>query len=106
MLGLSDSELAQQLQDPERRDQAREALVYRYRPMVRALGHQYQLPAQYCEDLSQVGYVGLMKAINSFDPAIRPELKPYARVCVAGEIKRYFRDKRRRTVCRTRRQSH
>jgi RNA polymerase sigma-B factor len=35
-----------------------------------------------------------MKAINSFDPAIRPELKPFARVCVAGEIKRYFRDKR------------
>jgi RNA polymerase sigma-B factor len=94
MLGLSDSELAQQLQDPERHDQAREALVYRYRPMVRALAHQYQLPAQYYEDLTQVGYVGLMKAINSFDPAIRPELKPFARVCVAGEIKRYFRDKR------------
>lgn len=94
MLGLSDSELAQQLQDPERRHQAREALVYRYQPMVRSLARQYQLPAQYYEDLIQVGYVGLMKAINSFDPAIRPELKPYARVCVSGEIKRYFRDKR------------
>jgi RNA polymerase sigma-B factor len=72
MLGLSDSELAQQLQDPERRDQAREALVYRYRPMIRALAHQYQLPAQYYEDLTQVGYVGLMKAINSFDPPSGP----------------------------------
>jgi len=91
---LSDDELAQRLQDPQRRDQAREALVHRYQPLVRALARQYQLPAQHYEDLTQVGYVGLMKAINSFDPAIRPELKPYARACVSGEIKRYFRDKR------------
>jgi RNA polymerase sigma-B factor len=91
---LSDSELAQHLHDPERRDPAMEKLVYRYQAMVRALARQYQLPAQHYEDLTQAGYVGLMKAINNFDPAIRPDLKPYARACVDGEIKRYFRDKR------------
>jgi RNA polymerase sigma-B factor len=91
---LSDSELARHLHDPERRDPAMEMLVHRYQAMVRALAHQYQLPAQHYEDLTQAGYVGLMKAINNFDPAIRPELKPYARACVDGEIKRYFRDKR------------
>jgi RNA polymerase sigma-B factor len=91
---LSDSELARHLRDPERHDSALEMLVHRYQAMVRTLAHQYQLPAQHYEDLTQAGYVGLMKAINSFDPAIRPDLKPYARACVAGEIKRYFRDKR------------
>jgi RNA polymerase sigma-B factor len=91
---LSDSELARHLHDPRRHDQVCEILVGRYQAMVRALAHQYQLPAQHYEDLVQAGYVGLMKAINSFDPSIRPDLKPYARACVGGEIKRYFRDKR------------
>lgn len=91
---LSDSELARRLHDPEHHDSALEMLVYRYQAMVRSLAHQYQLPAQHYEDLTQAGYVGLMKAINNFDPAIRPDLKPYARACVDGEIKRYFRDKR------------
>jgi RNA polymerase sigma-B factor len=91
---LSDSELARHLHDPERRAPALEMLVDRYQAMVRTLAHRYQLPAQHYEDLTQAGYVGLMKAINNFDPAIRPDLKPYAWACVDGEIKRYFRDKR------------
>jgi RNA polymerase sigma-B factor len=91
---LSDSELAGLLHDPEHGGRARERLVRRYRPLVRGLAGQYRVPAEYREDLVQVGYVGLMKAINSFDPAIRGDLKPYARVCVSGEIKRFFRDKR------------
>lgn len=42
----------------------------------------------------QVGYVGLVKAINNFDPAKGGSLAAYARACVVGEIKRHFRDKR------------
>jgi RNA polymerase sigma-B factor len=68
--------------------------VSRYQALVRKSAHQYQLPAQYYEDLVQVGYLGLMKAINNFDPAVRQDLKPYAHSCVTGEIKRFFRDKR------------
>ncbi len=41
----------------------------------------------------QVGYVGLMKAIGRFDPAVGGNLAAYAQVCISGEIKRYFRDK-------------
>jgi RNA polymerase sigma-B factor len=62
--------------------------------MVRSVALQYKLPTQYYEDLIQAGYVGLVKAINNFDPAISEDLKPYAHACVAGEIKRFFRDKR------------
>jgi RNA polymerase sigma-B factor len=42
----------------------------------------------------QVGYVGLLKAINNFDPAAGASLATYARPCISGEIKRHFRDKR------------
>jgi RNA polymerase sigma-B factor len=46
------------------------------------------------EDLVQTGYVGLLNAINRFDPAVGCGLLAYARPCILGEIKRYFRDKR------------
>jgi RNA polymerase sigma-B factor len=94
LLELSDGALARLLRDPEQAESARDALVDRYGSMVRSAAYQYQLPAQYYEDLVQVGYLGLMKAINGFDPAIREDLTPYARACVTGEIKRFFRDKR------------
>lgn len=42
----------------------------------------------------QVGYVGLMKAINNFDPALGYSLAAYAEPCITGEIKRHFRDRR------------
>ena len=42
----------------------------------------------------QVGYVGLLKAINNFDPAFGGNLAAYAQPCISGEIKRHFRDKR------------
>jgi RNA polymerase sigma-B factor len=41
-----------------------------------------------------VGYVGLVAAINNFDPAVGCSLATYARSHINGEIKRYFRDKR------------
>jgi RNA polymerase sigma-B factor len=42
----------------------------------------------------QVGYVGLLKAINNFDPAFGGGLRAYAMPCITGEVKRHFRDKR------------
>jgi RNA polymerase sigma-B factor len=41
----------------------------------------------------QVGYVGLMKAINKFDPAVGVSLAAYAFPSVSGELKRHFRDR-------------
>ena len=42
----------------------------------------------------QVGYVGLLKAINGFDPAVGDSLSAYAAPCIAVAVKRHFRDKR------------
>jgi RNA polymerase sigma-B factor len=70
------------------------SLVARYGSMVRSCAYHYHLPAQYTEELIQVGYVGLLKAINNFDPALSERLSGYAQACISGEIKRFFRDKR------------
>jgi RNA polymerase sigma-B factor len=76
------------------RDTACEVLVTRYQPLVRSCVLRYRNSVEPQEELMQVGYVGLLKAINNFDPAIGTSLASYAQPCVSGEIKRHFRDKR------------
>src|ERR1700689_324564 len=78
----------------ERRAVACELLVSRYRWLVRSCVRPYLRSPEPAEDLMQVGYVGLLKAIGNFDPAIGGTLATYARPCITGELKRYFRDKR------------
>ena len=77
-----------------RRDAAGEVLVSRYQPLVRSCVLRYKNSAEPQEELMQVGYVGLLKAINNFDPRLGASLAGYAQPCVSGEIKRHFRDRR------------
>ena len=77
-----------------RRSAACEALVLRYRSLVRSCARRYRDSPEPQEELMQVGYVGLLKAINNFDPAFGGNLAAYAKPCISGEIKRHFRDKR------------
>ena len=70
-----------------------ELLVARHRNLVRSCVQRCRRGAEPAEDLMQVGYVGLMKAISRFDPAVGGSLAAYAQVCISGEIKRHFRDK-------------
>jgi RNA polymerase sigma-B factor len=76
------------------RELACEVLVTRYQPLVRSCVLRYRNSVESIEELMQVGYVGLLKAINNFDPAIGTSLAGYAQPCVTGEIKRHFRDRR------------
>ena len=76
------------------RSEACETLIGRYQRLVRHCVRQYQGSPESTEELMQVGYVGLLKAINNFDPDIGGNLAAYAQPCVNGEIKRHFRDKR------------
>jgi len=77
-----------------RREVACELLVARYRWLVRSCVRRYLPSPESAEDLMQVGYVGLLKAIRNFDPDICGSLAAYARPCISGELKRHFRDKR------------
>jgi RNA polymerase sigma-B factor len=78
----------------EQRAAACELLVTRYRWLVQSCVRRYLHSPEPTEDLMQVGYVGLVKAIGNFDPAICGSLAAYARPCISGELKRHFRDKR------------
>jgi RNA polymerase sigma-B factor len=81
-------------QASQRRAVACELLVIRYQGLVRSCVRPYRGTPVPAEDLMQVGYLGLLKAISHFDPAAGASLAAYARPCISGELKRYFRDKR------------
>jgi RNA polymerase sigma-B factor len=78
----------------EQRAAACELLVSRHRNLVRSCVQRYKRSPEPAEDMMQVGYVGLLKAINNFDPDLGGSLAAYAQPCIIGEIKRHFRDKR------------
>jgi RNA polymerase sigma-B factor len=81
-------------QASQRRAAACELLVTRYHGLVWSCVRPYQGSPVPIQDLMQVGYLGLLKAIGRFDPAAGVRLGAYARPCISGELKRYFRDKR------------
>jgi RNA polymerase sigma-B factor len=95
---LTDGELLTQLRALPRGNEQRASicavLVERYEKLVRSCVRQYRGSPEPAEDLLQVGYVGLLKAINNYDPEVGDSLSAYAAPCVSGEIKRHFRDKR------------
>ena len=95
---VSDSDLLELVRSlplaSSRRAAACEQLIQRYRGLVRACVNRYRRSPEPTEDLMQVGYLGLIKAINNFDPSFGRNLAAYAQPCISGELKRYFRDKR------------
>ncbi len=77
----------------QRRGAACEMLVARYQPLVRSCARKYWNGPESADELMQVGYVGLMKAINKFDPEVGGSLAAYAFPSISGELKRHFRDR-------------
>ncbi|HEY6538423.1 MAG TPA: SigB/SigF/SigG family RNA polymerase sigma factor [Candidatus Dormibacteraeota bacterium] len=70
-----------------------EQLVPQYAALVRSLARRFAGRGEPLEDLEQVGYLGLIAAINRFDPTLGLEFTTFATPTILGEIKRYFRDK-------------
>jgi RNA polymerase sigma-B factor len=79
--------------DPEERERIRSELVQAYESLVYFLGRKFQNRGEPLEDIAQVGFLGLIKAIDRFDPNLGNEFTTFATPTIAGEIKRYFRDK-------------
>jgi RNA polymerase sigma-B factor len=82
-----------QTTDPEERDRLRERLVAGYEGLVHFLARRFQNRGEPLEDVVQVGFLGLIKAIDRFDPSLGNEFTTFATPTILGEIKRYFRDK-------------
>jgi RNA polymerase sigma-B factor len=71
---------------------ARDELVRRFMPLARRLAGRYRHTAEGQEDLEQVAYLGLIKSIDRYDPAVGGFVR-YAVPNILGELKRHFRDK-------------
>src|SRR5881227_3738161 len=72
---------------------ARERLVQVYLPLVQSFARRYSRSADDYDDLYQVGCIGLIKAIDRFQVERGGELAAFAVPNIAGEIKRYLRDR-------------
>jgi RNA polymerase sigma-B factor len=62
-------------------------------PLVQFLARRFRDRGEPLEDLVQVGTIGLIKAVDRFDPQRGVEFSTYATPTIVGEIKRHFRDK-------------
>ncbi len=71
----------------------REELVQRFLPFARDLAGRYSYMDEPFEDLLQVAYMGLIKAIDRYEPQRGSKFTSYAAPTILGELKRYFRDK-------------
>ena len=71
---------------------ARDALIERHLPMARGLAGRYAGRSEAVEDLEQVAALGLVKAIDRFDPSRGIPFRGYAIPTILGELKRHFRD--------------
>ncbi|WP_028043300.1 SigB/SigF/SigG family RNA polymerase sigma factor [Candidatus Stoquefichus massiliensis] len=71
---------------------AKEEVVKDNLGLVWSIVHRFKNSYYDKEDLFQIGCIGLMKAINHFDPSYNVQFSTYAVPIIMGEIKRYFRD--------------
>lgn len=74
-------------------EEAREQLIVSHLNLVRFLASKFKNRGEPIDDLMQVGTIGLIKAIDRFDPSRGLEFTTYATPTIMGEIKRHFRDK-------------
>jgi RNA polymerase sigma-B factor len=72
---------------------ARDAIVDRFLPLAYHLARRYRGGGDHLDDLMQVASVGLLSAIDRYDPDRGIAFSSFAVPTILGEIKRYFRDK-------------
>jgi RNA polymerase sigma-B factor len=71
---------------------ARDALIERHLPLARSLASRYRYTPQPLEDLFQVASLGLVKAVDAFDPDRGVGFAAFAVPTIVGELRRHIRD--------------
>ncbi len=92
LAGLSSEEVLLRRYATERSPALREELVRRFMPLARSLAMRYRRQTESLDDLVQVAGLGLVKAIDGFDPARERPFAAYAVPTILGELRRHFRD--------------
>jgi RNA polymerase sigma-B factor len=72
--------------------EAREQAFRRYLPLARSLAGRYRRSDEPIEDLEQVASIGLLNAIDRFDPGRGTAFSSFAVPTILGELRRHFRD--------------
>ncbi len=90
-VGQSPEELVLRWQEHDDR-RARDELFARFLPLARKLAGRYPNANEPAEDLVQVASVGLLGAIDRFDPRRGVQFSSFAIPTILGELKRYFRN--------------
>ncbi|MBL1089341.1 SigB/SigF/SigG family RNA polymerase sigma factor [Streptomyces sp. NPDC001739] len=89
--GAAFEELAT-LADGDRKERLREEILRAWLPMAHRLARRYTGRGESDEDLRQVAALGLLKAIDAFDPRADTPFGAFAVPTIVGELKRHFRD--------------
>ncbi|MGD0197116.1 MAG: sigma-70 family RNA polymerase sigma factor [Solirubrobacteraceae bacterium] len=71
---------------------ARDALIGRHLPLARNLARRYAFTPQPLEDLVQIASLGLVKAVDRFDPGRGTSFVAFAVPTIVGELRRGIRD--------------
>lgn len=70
----------------------RAAAIEAYLPLARRLAKRYDRGLEPLDDLHQVAYLGLVKAVDRFDPDFGVRFGSFAIPTITGELRRHFRD--------------
>ena len=90
---ISEEETRRLLEQAQKGDfRAREQLAAAHQRLIGSIVRRFLISGREREDLYQVGCIGLLKAIDRFDPAHGVCFSTYAVPLIMGEIRRYLRD--------------
>ncbi|MFQ6855351.1 SigB/SigF/SigG family RNA polymerase sigma factor [Streptomyces sp. 35M1] len=82
-----------QLPDGPVKEHLQGRIICAWLPMAHRLATRYRNRGENLEDLRQVAAVGLVNAVDRYDPVVTPAFAPFAIPTITGEIKRHFRDR-------------
>ncbi|MEU3974067.1 SigB/SigF/SigG family RNA polymerase sigma factor [Streptomyces bacillaris] len=75
------------------KERLRGEVICAWLPMAHRLAARYRNRGETLEDLRQVAAIGLVNAVDRYDPAVGRAFAPFAVPTITGEIKRHFRDR-------------
>src|SRR5436305_7137167 len=73
-------------------ESAREELVNRFMPLVQSLARRYSYTSEPLDDLVQVGAVGLLRALDRYDPHVGSSFKAFAVPTIVGALQSHSSD--------------